>query len=128
MNTTPQLAASSPETTQGFVPGLDSTNPSINKTRIFASPLARRIAADKGVSLNDVTGSGPYGRILRRDVEVVKATSSVYPAAIDTSDATASSLHGSRGDSYLIPNSQMRKVIARACSNQSIRPAFLFND
>lgn len=37
--------------------------------RIFASPLARRIAADKGVDLADVKGSGPHGRIVKADVE-----------------------------------------------------------
>ncbi|MBD9526907.1 pyruvate dehydrogenase complex dihydrolipoamide acetyltransferase [Paracoccus sp. PAR01] len=40
--------------------------------RIFASPLARRIAADKGIDLAGVTGSGPYGRIVKADVEGAK--------------------------------------------------------
>ncbi|WP_397403391.1 biotin/lipoyl-containing protein, partial [Phenylobacterium sp.] len=40
--------------------------------RIFASPLARRIAGQKGVDLGSVTGSGPYGRIIRADVEAAK--------------------------------------------------------
>ena len=39
--------------------------------RVFASPLARKIAADSGVSLGGVTGTGPSGRITRRDVEAV---------------------------------------------------------
>ncbi|WP_412504891.1 pyruvate dehydrogenase complex dihydrolipoamide acetyltransferase [Roseovarius sp. SYSU LYC5161] len=38
-------------------------------TRIFASPLARRIAAEKGLDLTQVTGSGPRGRIVKADVE-----------------------------------------------------------
>ncbi len=38
-------------------------------TRIFASPLARRIAADKGLDLSQITGSGPKGRIVKADVE-----------------------------------------------------------
>ena len=42
---------------------------SIDKPRIIASPLARRIAADRNIALDGITGSGPYGRILRRDVE-----------------------------------------------------------
>ncbi len=37
--------------------------------RIFASPLARRIAVDKGIDLEDVKGSGPHGRIVKSDVE-----------------------------------------------------------
>jgi pyruvate dehydrogenase E2 component (dihydrolipoamide acetyltransferase) len=41
--------------------------------RIFASPLARRIAADKGVDLAQIKGSGPHGRIVKADVESAKA-------------------------------------------------------
>ena len=40
--------------------------------RIFASPLARRIAAEKGLDLTQITGSGPHGRIVRADVEGAK--------------------------------------------------------
>ena len=46
--------------------------------RVFASPLARRIAADKGVDLTTMTGSGPRGRIVKADVEGASAT----PAAV----------------------------------------------
>lgn len=51
-------------------------------TRVFASPLARRIAADNGVDLNTVKGSGPHGRIVKADVEGLSATSA--PAAAST--------------------------------------------
>ena len=47
--------------------------------RVFASPLARRIAAEKGLDLSKVQGSGPHGRIVRSDVE--GATVAVAPAA-----------------------------------------------
>ena len=40
--------------------------------RIFASPLARRIAADKGLDLSQIKGSGPHGRIVKADVEGAK--------------------------------------------------------
>ncbi len=46
---------------------------SADGTRIFASPLARRIAADKGLDLSAITGSGPRGRIVRADVEGASA-------------------------------------------------------
>ncbi|HCV87985.1 MAG TPA: pyruvate dehydrogenase complex dihydrolipoamide acetyltransferase, partial [Alphaproteobacteria bacterium] len=46
-----------------------TATPNIGGSRIFASPLARRIAGDGGVDLAALTGSGPHGRILRRDVE-----------------------------------------------------------
>jgi pyruvate dehydrogenase E2 component (dihydrolipoamide acetyltransferase) len=42
--------------------------------RIFASPLARRIAADRGIDLASITGSGPKGRIVKADVESAQAT------------------------------------------------------
>ena len=50
-------------------------------TRIFASPLARRIAADQGLDLAKITGSGPKGRIIKADVSGAAATVSVDAAA-----------------------------------------------
>ena len=51
--------------------------------RIFASPLAKRIAADKGIDLSNVKGSGPRGRIVKADVEGAKA--GAKPAAVASS-------------------------------------------
>ncbi|SLN69773.1 Dihydrolipoyllysine-residue acetyltransferase component of pyruvate dehydrogenase complex [Roseovarius gaetbuli] len=56
--------------------------------RVFASPLARRIAADKGVDLAGLTGSGPHGRIVKADVEGAKA-GSAKPAAASAPAETA---------------------------------------
>ncbi|WP_368187683.1 pyruvate dehydrogenase complex dihydrolipoamide acetyltransferase [Aestuariibius sp. HNIBRBA575] len=51
-------------------------------SRLFATPLARRIAADKGLDLTQITGSGPHGRIVKADVEGATATApSASPAA-----------------------------------------------
>ena len=54
--------------------------------RVFASPLARRIAKDKGLDLSQIAGSGPHGRIVRADVEgataAPKATASAAPAPV----------------------------------------------
>ncbi|NYS25136.1 pyruvate dehydrogenase complex dihydrolipoamide acetyltransferase [Rhodobacteraceae bacterium 2376] len=50
-------------------------------SRIFASPLARRIAADKGLDLSQIKGSGPHGRIVKADVEAAKAETAPAPAA-----------------------------------------------
>ncbi|TWI36815.1 pyruvate dehydrogenase complex dihydrolipoamide acetyltransferase [Paracoccus sulfuroxidans] len=49
--------------------------------RVFASPLARRIAAEKGIDLAAVTGSGPYGRIVKADVEGAKPGAAAPRAA-----------------------------------------------
>ena len=83
---------------------------SSDKPRIFASPLARRIAADRNIALEGITGSGPYGRILRRDVE-----SAATAQIAQTTAAQAETLEAGvtqQGDSYLVANSQMRKAIA----------------
>lgn len=59
--------------------------------RVFASPLARRIAADKGIDLTQVQGSGPHGRIVKADVEGAKpfAAAPVTAAAAPAASAPA---------------------------------------
>ena len=59
-------------------------------TRIFASPLARRIAADKGLDLTQIQGSGPKGRIIKADVEGATAAPKAAPAAAGVPTAAAS--------------------------------------
>jgi len=49
--------------------------------RVFASPLARRIAAEKGLDLTKVQGSGPHGRIVKADVEGAKPVAAAAPVA-----------------------------------------------
>ena len=49
-----------------------SVAPKVAGARVFASPLARRIAAEKGLDLSKLAGSGPHGRIVRADVESAK--------------------------------------------------------
>ena len=91
--------------------------------RIFASPLARRIAADSGVDLTALTGSGPHGRILRRDVEAAAgAPASPRPASPAASPAA---VPASPGASHTEPNSQMRKIIAeRLQQSKATAPHF----
>jgi len=95
--------------------------------RVFASPLARRMAADKGVDLAAVTGSGPHGRIVKADVEAAKpgaaqdakAAPSAPPAK---KDAPAGGLVGTLPDPRLyypegtyeeVALGGMRKAIAK---------------
>ena len=88
---------------------LVDTETSPQKTsRIFATPLARRIAADRGIALDRLTGSGPHGRILRRDVEAAPA---LIPQAAPAS-VSATNNPVVAGASELVVNSQMRKSIA----------------
>ncbi|MGY6696501.1 MAG: pyruvate dehydrogenase complex dihydrolipoamide acetyltransferase [Roseinatronobacter sp.] len=55
--------------------------PSSDGKRIFASPLARRIAAEKGLDLSQISGSGPHGRIVKADVESATAAPAKTAAA-----------------------------------------------
>jgi pyruvate dehydrogenase E2 component (dihydrolipoyllysine-residue acetyltransferase) len=57
-------------------------------TRVFASPLARRIAADKGLDLAQITGTGPKGRIVKADVEIAQPVAAA-PAAVVAPAAAA---------------------------------------
>ncbi|WP_406586369.1 pyruvate dehydrogenase complex dihydrolipoamide acetyltransferase [Asaia lannensis] len=75
--------------------------------RVFASPLARRIAGQKGIDLSTLKGTGPNGRILRRDVESAKPALAGGPG-VATAAAPA--------EARRVPNSSMRKVIARRLS------------
>ena len=86
-------------------------------TRVFASPLARRLASDAGIDLTAVAGSGPRGRIVKKDVEAAIAAGPV-PAAVapaiagGPTPAPAGDLPGMPGYDA-IPHSMMRKTIAR---------------
>jgi len=59
-------------------------------SRVFASPLARRIAADKGLDLSAVKGTGPHGRIVKRDVEAASAAPAPSPTAAAPTTASTS--------------------------------------
>ena len=112
-----------------------TATPNIEGSRIFASPLARRIAGDGGVDLAALTGSGPHGRILRRDVEAAisapggKAVSTgatpTGAGPVGAAGASASVVPASPGASHLEPNSQMRKIIAdRLQQSKATAPHF----
>ena len=85
---------------------------SADGSRIFASPLARRIAADRGIDLARFSGSGPHGRILRRDVEEQAASPAPVMAGA-AGQLAASATAPVAGASSLEPNSQMRRIIAQ---------------
>ena len=87
-------------------------------TRVFASPLAKRLAKDKGINLASLKGSGPHGRIISKDVENFKQTSSPLAGEVARSagggSSDASVLKNFAEGSYeLVPHDGMRKVIAR---------------
>ncbi len=85
--------------------------------RIVASPLAKRIAAEKGLNLSGIKGSGPNGRIVKADVENAKpgAAAAAAPAPRPATAPTPSAgqpVFVAPGDSR-VPHTSVRKVIAR---------------
>ncbi|MGH6852765.1 MAG: pyruvate dehydrogenase complex dihydrolipoamide acetyltransferase, partial [Methylocella sp.] len=96
--------------------------------RIFASPLARRIAKESGLDLTSIKGSGPHGRIVERDV---KAALAHAPAAVPAQDTKTQSgplpaptddivrKNFAPGTFQEIPHDSMRKTIARRLNEAS---------
>lgn len=90
--------------------------------RIFASPLAKKIAQDRGINLEDVKGSGDQGRIIKKDIEEYqpkqKAAEKTIPAQEKASSPQAPvtapiNLPVGQEGTEEVKNSQMRKVIAK---------------
>jgi pyruvate dehydrogenase E2 component (dihydrolipoamide acetyltransferase) len=75
--------------------------PSADGKRLFASPLARRIAADKGLDLSQLSGSGPHGRIVKADVEAAKPAAKAPEAAGAKAPAPAATPAGPSTDAVL---------------------------
>ncbi|CAB3935633.1 Dihydrolipoyllysine-residue succinyltransferase component of 2-oxoglutarate dehydrogenase complex [Achromobacter insolitus] len=99
-------AVTAPASTAPATPPQISNPPSaapVPGGRLFASPLARRLAAQWHVDLLGVTGTGPHGRIVRRDVE----------AARDRAPASAAAPLAGRAASRRVPHTGMRRAIAR---------------
>lgn len=85
---TPASTASKPSTTS-------------NNGRVFASPLAKKMAEDRGIDLSTVVGSGDNGRVTKKDIEIYKGAPAASTAAVGV-------------ESYEeVPVSQMRKTIAK---------------
>ena len=91
--------------------------------RVFASPLARRIAKDAGIELSAIAGSGPQGRVVKADVEAsissgtgkaapAKEAEGPMPAPKPMSDEAVLKLFD-EGSYELVPHDSMRKTIAR---------------
>ena len=120
----PSSASSSPAPTASADP---APAPAASGDRVFASPLARRLAAEKNIDLAQLQGSGPRGRIVKADIEgakegAAKSAPAAAPAASATAAAPASTVEMSDETRAIldarIPHqvsklSGMRKTIAR---------------
>lgn len=103
-----------------------ATKATPNGQRIFASPLAKKIAAEKGINIADVKGSGDHGRIVKKDVEGYQPSQKVAePVAPVTEQVTTSNAEATapinlpvgEESSEEVKNSQMRKAITKSLSN-----------
>jgi pyruvate dehydrogenase E2 component (dihydrolipoamide acetyltransferase) len=97
--------------------------------RVFASPLARRLAKDAGLDIKAVSGSGPHGRIVKSDIEKAVSTGGAKPATAAASNAAPAPAAAqgpakgmseeavlklfAEGSYELVPHDGMRKTIAK---------------
>ncbi len=98
-------------------PKAPEAQPAADGTRLFVSPLARKMAEDKGIDLRQVAGSGDQGRIVKRDIE--NFTPAARPAAAASAPSAAQTVvQAPTGQEAVeeVKNSQMRKVIAKRLS------------
>ena len=103
-------AVATPETPKQEVetPKVETSAPIIsNPGRLYISPLAKKIAEEKGIPLNQLKGTGENGRIIKRDVE------NFSPATATVTSAVTKFVASGQEDSDEISHSQMRKVIAK---------------
>ena len=129
-------SASAPAAPQA-VAEVPAAAPPVIGTRVFASPLARRIAKQSGFDIALVKGSGPHGRIVKRDVEqalkdgVPKAAPAAAPVALPPGMADDAVVKMYEPGSFeVIPHDGMRKIIAQRLtqSKQTVPHFYLSMD
>jgi pyruvate dehydrogenase E2 component (dihydrolipoamide acetyltransferase) len=111
-------SASAPSTPAASVP------PTGNGGRVRSSPLARRVASERGVELGAITGTGPSGRIIKRDVDGVVAPS-VSGARPSAAAVERPRVVPADGDFHDVALTQIRKTIAKRLA-ESIGPVPTF--
>ncbi|CAB4533937.1 MAG: pyruvate dehydrogenase complex dihydrolipoamide acetyltransferase [Actinobacteria bacterium] len=86
-----------------------------DSARHFVSPIVRRLARESGVEISQVTGTGPQGRVVRRDLEAFMASGAGATATASASSSSSSELAKQEySSSYVtVPHTGMRRAIAR---------------
>ena len=95
--------------------------------RVFASPLARKIARDAGLAIEEIPGTGPRRRVLRRDVDAVLAARREAPAAASAPSAAPATAPAPSGDAGYddVPHSRLRRAVAeRLATSKREAPHF----
>ncbi|MBX3520333.1 MAG: pyruvate dehydrogenase complex dihydrolipoamide acetyltransferase [Xanthobacteraceae bacterium] len=125
----PQAAASAPKAdapkaapAQAVPVSVSAPAPAANGSggRVFSSPLARRLAKDAGIDLSRVSGSGPHGRVIARDIEAARSggaqmrapAGGVMPGVSAPGDDQIRAMYED-GSFESVPHDSMRKIIAR---------------
>ena len=113
-------AAPEPAATTAEQPAAESNGQASGDQRIKASPLAKKLAADKGIDISKVNGSGDNGRITKKDIDsyvpavAAKQEATTNAAKTDPAKATAPAFTATGQEGFTdTPLTQMRKVIAR---------------
>ncbi len=117
---------SKPEAAAPTPPPAEAQSKGNGAERVFASPLARRLAKDGGIDLARVTGSGPHGRVVKADVEATLSGKAPLGAPIQEARSTggATAIAPSMNDAQImklyapgsydvVPHDNVRKIIAR---------------
>lgn len=121
----PKAAANTPEKSEAPAKDKEESAPGAatsNQDRIAISPLARKIAEDKGIDVNALTGSGENGRIVKKDVEGFKADAQSQKSQSTESSTAAPQAKAVatpafiQGEDSETPNSQVRNIIAKRLS------------
>ncbi|MGR3607356.1 MAG: pyruvate dehydrogenase complex dihydrolipoamide acetyltransferase [Sulfitobacter sp.] len=151
-NTAPADASDKTAPAAGYGRGATDATPAITSAapsggdgkRIFATPLARRIAAEKGLDLSQVSGSGPRGRIIKADVQGLSqsdapkaapaqsapaATAAIAPPASGPSAETVMKMYEGRDFEEVTLNGMRKTIAARLTeAKQSIPHFYLRRD
>lgn len=116
---TSKPAASEPTAvaSNDFKPSSEVNTVSSGNGKIFASPLAKKIAKEKGISLDQIKGSGDNGRIIRKDVENFVPTASTTSATSSSAKSAPVAPQITPGVDTETPNSSMRNAIAKSLSH-----------
>lgn len=106
--------AAAPKTeTAAPVAAAPVANTTANGGRINISPLAKKMASDKGIDISAVKGSGDNGRIVKKDIENYQPSAVAPAAAVAAPAAAQVAVNFVAGETTETPNSQMRNVIAK---------------
>ena len=132
-----------PDAAPGSKPAVPAPQaaPPASGARVFSSPLARRLAKDAGIDLSRVSGSGPHGRVIARDIEDAKSGKGLKAAAASPSAAVAGAIAPAMSDQQIlglyeqgsyesVPHDGMRRTIAQrlTAATQSMPTFYLTID